>query len=218
MNRQNIRQKFRDENPEITERVISDSTLNSWMATANDEICCETRCIVSNEPEVIESQANIKYYDLESNIENFYDIDNFPSVGVYYNGKGLKLSSAGEENDRNKNWRNASSGTPLRFWRKGKYLWLHPTPDTSDIEIEVDCIFKPETFNSDTQEPFNGLGHLQPYCDGINKYLQWRVKAKVGKIDESTIAHKDYLTYVSWMKKQIKGNKYNAVRIKPAEK
>lgn len=218
MNRADLRTKFRTENPEITDRVISDTLLNGWMLTANEEICVETRCIVSEESYVINSVAGTQKYNLESNITRFLDIDDLPGGGVYYNNVPLKKSSPGEENYINKRWKTASNGTPKRYWRRLKWLWLNVPPDTSSIEIAVDCVLKPNDFDSDSEEPFNDLQHLQPFCDGINKYLQWRAKQKVGKFDEASVAQRDYLTYLAWMKKKVRAGKYGAIYLKPSDK
>ena len=218
MTRQELREKFRAENPEITDRVIGDATLNSWMETANEEVCCETRCIVTNETEVFDSSTAGAFYDLESNITNFHDIDDMPGGGVYYDDEPLVKASPGEMNYKKRTWKSAASGTPKYYWRRGKYLWLHPAPDDDDIEIGVDCILRPDAFDSEDEEPFSGLGHLQAYSDAINKYLQWRCKSKVGKGEEAMTAEKDFASYVAWMKKRVKGSKYGSIYIKPADR
>lgn len=214
MTRADLRTKFRAENPEITSNVASDVTINSWMLTANDEICCETRCIVTNESETFNSVINTQFYDLEVNISKFYDIDDMPGGGVYYDDTPLTKGSAAEMNYTSKNWKTRSSGTPKKYWRKGKYLWFDRAPDAV-VEIAVDCVLRPNDFDNDAEEPFNELGHLQSYSDGINKYLQWRTKQKVGKQDEAMIAYRDYLSYVKWMKSRVKASKYGAVFIRP---
>lgn len=215
MTRAELRAKFRAENPEVTVRVISDTTLNEWMKTANKEVCCETRCIVTNESEIIESIVGRKYYDLESEISNFHDIDDMPGGGVYYDDKPLLKASPGEMNRLSRSWRTASNGTPKRYWRRGKYLRLDRGPDTANVDIAVDCILRPEDFDADSKEPFNGLQHLQDFSDSINKYLQWRTKDLIGKEGESDKAFKNYLTYIAWMKKRVKGSKYGAIYIQP---
>lgn len=218
VDRSSIRAKFRAENPEITDRVVSDSTLNSWMATCNEEVCGETRCITSEDSFVINSVINIQRYDLESTISNFLDIDDNPGGGVYYDNVPLSKSSPGGENYRNKRWKTSDSGIPKRYWRRGKFLWLNCPASESGIEIAIDCILTPNVLDSDDEEPFNGIQHLQVFCDVINKYLQWRCKAKVGKSEEASTAYRDYLTYLAWMKKKVKGGKYGAIYLKSSDK
>jgi hypothetical protein len=216
MTRQELREKFRDENPEATTRVVTDTELNAWMLVANNEICTFTRCIVQNEPEVIESVVGTQFYDLEAAVSNFLDIDDMPGGGVYYDNKPLILSSPGEMNRISKNWRTASDGTPKRYWRRGKYLWLDRAPDTANVDISVEIILKADDFDQDSEEPFNGLGHLQAYSDSINKYLQWRLKRKLGKSNEAKDALDDYNSYLTLMKKAVKAGKYGPVSIRPS--
>jgi hypothetical protein len=214
MTRQELRDKFRAENPEITDRVITDVTLNTWMKIANKEVCCMTRCIVSNVPQTFNTTIGIQYYDLEQRISNFYDIDDLPGGGVYYNDEALEKASPSEMNHRNSKWLSAEDGTPKRWWMRGKYLWFDVAPDAAD-DVDVDCILLPSDFDSDSEQPFNELGYLQTYDDSISKYLQWRCKAKVGKPEEANIAKKDYLDYVAWMKKSVRSMKASPIQLKP---
>ena len=216
MTRLEIRNKFRVENPEITSRVITDAQLNEFCEAGDLEICCISRCIMSNESEIISSVVNLQYYDLETQIDKFYDIDDMPGGGVYYNDLPLKKTSLSEMNYTKPRWKTASAGTPKKFWRRGKYLWLDVKPATADLEIAVDCVYIPDPFDADDKEPFNEIGSLQPYAEAIIKYLQWRCKQKIGKHDEAAIAEKDYSAYVNWMKKRVSAAKYSAVYIKPA--
>lgn len=215
MTRAELRAKFRVENPDIPERVISDSTLNSWMTTANLEIATETRCIVTSESETFVSLLNTQTYDLEANIERFHDIDDMPGGGVYFNGAPLEKSSPGAMNRVSRLWKTQNSGIPKRYWRRGAILWFDKPCETAGLEIAVDCILTPEPFDNDSEEPFEGLSHLQAYVDGINKYLQWRSKPVVGKPQDAAQAYKDYVAYVAWMKKRVGGAKFGPIAIEP---
>lgn len=215
MNRQELREKFRSENPEITDRVITDATLNSWMKTANREISCITRCIISDESKTFNTTINVQKYDLESLIQKFYDIDDMPGGGVYYNDKPLTKSSPGEMNRRSKSWKTYEAGTPRYYWRRGKYLWFERPASASNIEVAVDCILVPDDFDDDTESPFDGLLTLQPYDESISKYLQMRAKQKVGKYDEAQAAEKDYAAYLTWMSKAVKSAKFGPISLVP---
>ena len=215
MTRLEIREKFRTENPEITTRVITDDLLSDWMLTANQEICAETRCIVSNVSETFNTVANTQYYDLESMITNFFDIDDLEGGGVYYNDIPLEKTSPSEMNSNSRRWRSFAAGTPKKWFLRGKYLWFDRMPDAAQ-DVDVDCILIPNDFDSDSEEPFNELGFLQVYCDGINKYLQWRCKAKVGKPEEALTAKKVYQDYVLWMKGMVRRKKATAIYRKPS--
>ena len=215
MTRAEIRTDFRTENPELTDRVITDALLNTWMKKANREICAETRCIVTNVSETFNTVANTQYYDLEAEIDNFFDIDDSTGGGVYYNDLPLEKSSPSEMNSFNRNWRSFTAGTPKKWWMKGKYLWFDRKPNAAQ-DVDVDCILIPNDFDSDAEEPFNELGYLQVYSDGISKYLQWRCKAKIGKGDEAKIAKQEYLDYVIWMRKLVRSAKASAIFRRPS--
>lgn len=215
MTRLELREKFRAENPELTERAISDSILNAWLLTANDEVACLTRCIVSEESEIIDSEVGVRGYDLEDLIDNFYAIDDFPGGGVYYDDVPLIKTTLGEMNRIRRSWKTDANGTPKRWWRRGKMLYLDRPPVDSDVEIAVDVIYRADAFDGDGQQPFNGLGHLQPFSDALSKYLQWRAKGKVGKPDEASIALNDYNMYITWMKKEVGGAKTQSINIQP---
>jgi len=84
-------------------------------------------------------------------------------------------------------------------------LWLDRKPDTSALDIAVDCCYLPEDFDSDGEEPFNGLTYLRPYHDSLIKYLQYRSKQKTGKQQEAKIAKDEYEDYVLWMRNEVQG-------------
>lgn len=212
--RQELRDKFRQENPEITERVITDATLNSWMKTANREAACITRCIISDESKTFNTTVNVQKYDLETLVQKFYDIDDMPGGGVYYDGKPMTKSSAGEMNRRSKSWKAYSAGVPRYYWRRGKYLWFE-RKSSAVVQISIDCILLPDDFDDDADMPFNGLTSLQPYDEAISKYLQKRAKQKVGKYDEARAASDDYTEYLAWMAKAVKSAKYGPVSLVP---
>lgn len=215
MTRQEIRQKFRYENPDVTDRVITDTTLNEWMKTANIEVACKTRCIVSNASQTFSSVIDQQYYDLTSQITRFYDIDDMPGGGVYYDSEPIKKATAGEMNQIARNWKSRTSGVPKYYWRRGQYLWLDRKPSAVKT-VSVDSILIPADFDSDSSEPFNGLTHLRPFHDSISKYLQSRTKQKIGKQEDAAIAEKDYEKYVDWMKKTVSGYSRSSVFLKVA--
>jgi len=215
MNRLEVRQLFRQDSPEVTDRVCSDTVLNSWIDLANREAGCAARCIVSNIPETFHSVEDLQYYDLESNIDNFYDIDDVPGGGVFYDDSPLTKTSPAEMNYKSSQWKSKDSGTPKKWWRRGKFLWFDYAPDTGDLDIEVDCVYIPSDLSTDASEIFNGLGHLQPYSEAISKFLQIKAKELLGKYNEATQAMQHYQKYVAWMKAQVAGYSQTAIYMRP---
>lgn len=214
MNRAELRQKMRDENPEITDSVISDATLNGWLQQANLEISAMTYCIVTNESATFDSVVGQQFYDLDLNIPNFYAVDDMPGGGVFYNNVFLKKVTPGEMNYVRRSWKTAPPGVPRRWWRRGQYLWFEVKPSAIK-EIAVDAYLMPDPFDNDAKLPFNEMTSLIPFHDSLSKYLQWRVMQKVGKDDEAKIAKADYLDYVKWMKGLVKAAHQQSVFMRP---
>lgn len=204
MNRATIRTRFRAENPEITDRVISDTVLNGFMLDADKDICAETRCIVSNVPATFNTVADTQYYDLTANISKFFAIDEYPGGGVWYNDVPLKKATESEMNYIMQNWKSASSGTPRKYFRRGQYLWFDVAPDEAQ-DVDVSVVYISNDFDDDTKTPYNQLTYLEPYHVGILKYIQWKCKQKVGKDEEAAKAELEYYQFVKRMMKNVQG-------------
>jgi len=213
MNRSEIRDAFRQENPEITDRVVSDTVLNTWILSADKEVAAATRCIVSNDVETISSVVDSQYYDLETNISKFFDIDDMPGGGVYYDGLPLVKKTAGEMNTISRSWRGNGSGIPRYYWRRGKYLWFEK-PCSAVVDITLDVVYVSDDFDSDLKTPFNGLNHLEPFHDAIVAYLRVKGKQKLGKYGEAQNADEEYKKYLSWMKRQISGSSNSIISMR----
>ena len=209
MNRADMRTRFRAENPEITERVITDDVLNGWMLDGDKDICAGTRCIVSNTPETFSAVEDTQYYDLTAEITRFFDIDEYPGGGVWFDNQPLTKATESEMNYILRNWKSADSGTPRKYFRRGKYLWFDYAPDSTDT-IAVSTVYISDDFDDDTDTPYNGLSYLQPYHPGVLKYIQWKAKQKVGKDQEAAKAELEYQTFIRRMRKNIRGAQNNA--------
>lgn len=219
MTRLEIITRFREECPEITDRVISDAVLNSWCIVGNQEICARARLIVTTTPEVINAVASQEMYDLSA-ITNFYDVDKYPGGGIRRvdtsgNKKRLVEKSIAELDDMSSSWRTASAGTPRYYYRRGKYFGVYPTPDSTIDYFEVDAVLIADDFNNDTITPYNQLQHLEPFHYGLVKYLVWRAKGKVGKPQDAATAMAEYLDYIKWIVREIGGGKYNVIYYRP---
>ena len=212
MTRAEIKDKFRAENPELTTRVLPEDVLNTWCVEANLQACIITRCIVDNTPTSITPVENEEYWDLTAKITRFYDIDEWPGGGVYYNDKVLKKTSMSELNKSSRTWTSRASGTPTKYFRRGKYLWVDRPIDSNVYTIKVHSVLYPTNYTSDADTPFNNLSYLAGFSDAISKYLQWRGKVKLRKYDEAQVAKQEFLTYCMWMKKMIGGGTQSPIR------
>ena len=207
MNRATIRERFRSENPEITERVVSDAILNGWMLDGDKDICMLTKAIISNIPETFNAVVGTQYYDLTVNISKFQEIDEYPGGGVWFNNRALDKSTSSEMNYTLAGWKDdPSNSTPQRYFRRNQYLWFDVPPDAAS-EIAVSTVYISDDFDSDNKTPYNELTYLEPYHPGIMKYLQWKAKQKVGKDNEAKKAEAEYYTYAKRMYKNINRGK-----------
>lgn len=220
MTRLEVRERFRQECPEITDRVLTDAVLNTWCLVGNQEICARARLIVDDD--TFSSIEDEDEYDLTNNLDKFFDIDENPGGGVSYidtsdKEKRLTKKSIAELDDISSGWRTASSGTPRYYYRRGPKIHFYPAPDDTIDNFHVYFVAIANDFDDDTKTPYNQQTHLEPFHYGVVKYLVWRAKSKVGKPGEGKIALAEYLEYISWIKKEIGGGKYGPIYLRPTK-
>lgn len=219
MTRAEIIDMFRAENPEITERVATNTVLNNWCEVGDKLICALTRCIVGDA--VFNSVASTSSYDtrynLTAEITKFYDIDDYPGGGVSFDDDPLDKTSVAELDNENSSWRTRAAGVPEKYYRRGKWLYFDRPIKTAALEIRVYAVLISDDFDNDSKTPYNELEYLEPFHNGINKYLQWQAKLKVGKPEEGPIAQKEFYDFAAMMKKVIGGGKYSPIYFQPKE-
>jgi len=213
MTRSEIISRFRQENPEITARVITTTVLNSWLLTGDKEFCAEVRCIV-NTGETISTSENDQSFVLTTEIDKFFDVDTFPGGGVLYNGKRLEKTTMGLLDEESENWRARASGTPKKWYRRGDTLYLDRPIDSNEYDLTVYAVLISDDWDSDVA-PFNELTYLSPFHYGMVLYLTKRAKAKIGKGKGALAAAAEYFAYTKWAKGQLGGNKYDKILFQP---
>lgn len=65
-------------------------------------------------------------------------------------------------------------------------------------------IEKPVKMENNTDDPFNGLTHLEPYHEGILKYAQWKTKPIINLKWDAAKGETEYLEFVKKMKEELK--------------
>jgi len=217
MTRNEIIEAFRDENPTIDKRVVSDAVLYDWCKVGDKIICALTRCIVTDVAfdSVVTTSVYNTRYDLSHEIDKFYDIDDFPGGGVSYDDDPLEKTTVAELDELTPNWRTNSAGTPDKYYRRGKWLYFNCPVSTAAKEIRVYAVLVSDDFDNDSKTPYNELSYLEPFHNGINKYLQWQAKIKTRETQDAATAKAEFYDYATWMKKMIGGNKFGPIRFIP---
>ena len=213
MNRGKIITRFRQENPSITTNVATDAVLQSWCEIGNLEFATRARLIRGETTWA--ATVDQDTYDLTSRITNFYDIDELPGDGVVYNNKRLDLESPASLSAKRSNWRSASSGTPVDYYRRNQYLVLGRDPSSAE-DILVYSILKPDPLDDDSKTPFNQLTHLEPFHYGLVLYLEMRVYGnKVIRPTSEMTAREEYEAYIEWVKKEVNRGIYREIIFRP---
>ena len=212
MNRTQIIERFREDNPEITTRVITDAILQAWLKIGNLEFACAARLIST--VTTFSAEVDVAEYDLTTRVTNFFDIDEMPGGGIAFNDKRLTFTTRAELDQRTRSWRGYSSGTPRKYYRRNQYFYFERDPSVAS-DITIDAIIKPDSFDDDSKTPFNELTYLEPFHYGLVLYLTMRAKSKVGKLEEFQAAFAEYSAYAKATKKTVQGGKIGKIRITP---
>lgn len=214
MNRGEIITRMREEAPEITQNVASDSVLKSWVEVGDQEVCTKVRLIKGQT--TFSSIVNERTYSLTSEIPKFYDIDEYPGGGVAYDNRRIDLESIASIDDKRPSWRTESSGSPKDYFRRGGDLVLGRKPsEVKDIEVYSVLISDP--LDNDGKTPFNQLSYLEPFHYSLVLYLKMRVfQGKVRKKDKAEEATAEYNAYINWMKDEIERGIYTNIQLRPA--
>lgn len=211
MTKQEVQDRFRQENPEATDRVITNTVLDNWCQVADKEICARTRLIKWVED--ITTIANEDTYNLTNEITNFYDIDELPGGGVVYNNKRLRMKTIAQLDQETPSWRTADSGTPNRYFRFNNMI-VFDRPGATAVTLKIYAVLISNDFNDDNKLPFNEYTHLEPFHYSLVLYLTMRAKFKIGKPNEQMAAMAEYENYVKWMKTEIQRGTYSEIQLK----
>lgn len=214
MNRTELITMFRNINPEMTVKRLSNSISYNWCEVGDKDVCAKSRCIVGEK--TFDAVVGVDIYDLTDTgadwyIEKFFDIDEHPGGGVSYDDNRLKQTTIAELDDKTPSWRTNSDGTPEKYYRRSGKICLETPPDTAN-EIKVYTVLIADDFDNSSKTPFNQLSYLEPYHYAIVLYLTMRAKWKIGKREDAETAEAEYNAYISWMVKQLGGGKYGPIR------
>ncbi len=212
MNRGEIIERFRQENPEATTTLISNAVLQSWCEVGDLEVCTKIRLI--KDEATFSSIINQRQYLLTAEITKFYDIDMYPGGGVCYNNKYLNVTTPANLNQKNSSWR-SSTGSPSEYYRRGGYLYFDKKPESVQ-DILVSTVLLPDPLDDDLKEPFNELSYLKPFHYALVLYLKFRLfNGKIKKENMAELSKAEYSDYIMWMDKEIDRGVYSTVQFRP---
>lgn len=215
MTRSEIIDIFRQECPEVTDRVVTDTVLGTWCEVGDKEVCARARLIVDQDGTTITTSENAEYYDITAYVSNFYAIDEYPGGGVTYDGVRLEKTTIAELDAEDENWRDNVAGTPEKYYMRGKYIYFDCPIDSDTHDVKVYAVLISNDFDDDNKKPFNEITMYEPFHYAMVLYLIMRAKFKVGKPEEREAARAEYEGYINWIKKETGGMKYASISLHP---
>lgn len=216
MTRQEVKDTFRSENPDITDRVIDDPVLNTWCVQGNLDMAIRAR-LIRGEFTYVTSGTEEFFRDLTAENDKFYDIDESPGGGIEYDGRRIVKDTMAGISTRRRRWRERTSGRVTRYFRRGQFLW-YERPAEDGKTIRVYAVLLPDEWDDDNKIPFNELTYLEPFHPGLVKYLEWKSKGKIEKGQAEVDARNQYRDYANWALEQVGGDILGAIFLENKEK
>lgn len=203
MNRKDVRDRLRDENPDLTTNVVSNTKLNSWCLVGDREVCTKTRLIKSDfsfNSTISEATYNLEQLEPSG---KFYDIDDLPGSGIIYDNKQLDLVTPAILDMERSSWRTSTSGQPRKYFRRNEFFTLDRAPDAVKT-IQVYTVLRSDDWDNDSKQPFNDRNYLEPFHYVMVLYLRMRALSGIKRrMEDAAIAKVEYDDYVEWMKKEV---------------
>ncbi len=212
MTRGEIIARMREENPEVTENVASDSVLQSWCEAGNLEVATKARLIKGET--TFSSIVNETNYNLTTEIPKFYDIDELPGSGVIYDNRQMDMKSVALIDQERPSWRTQAAGVPRDYYRRNQFLVLGRKP-SSIKDILVYTVLIPDALDDNTKTPFNQFTHLEAFHYSLVLYLEKRVfGGKVKRPGSEMTATAEYDAYVEWLSDEVNRGIYGNIQIR----
>jgi hypothetical protein len=211
MTRQEIRERFRQENPDITLRTIDDATLNLWIDEGQMDMASTCKFIVDDL--TFTTSASVLSYDLSTLSDRFFTIDDKTS-GIFYDDELLLQASAAQLANKDRKFKQNTTGTPKYWYRRKNIIYLDKYPQASKTLV-IPCVLFTNDITSDSDIPFDSLAYLSPIHYGLVAYLSWNAKVKLGKKDEASLSFQKYQLYLEKGKQLIDANRLGTVYLSP---
>ena len=165
--------EFRIRLPLCTSTRVSDAILTRWLNEAQGIMCRKTGCLATKSYcATVSGQAE---YDIPTDLLMIT-----PDGGVqYYDTSATdyhKLQAVTMDwlDQHVGDWRNAGSGTPTSYYRRGSVIGVYPKPNTTGDKIYIYYWEDASNMTADGDEPFNDEERLRPYHDLLLIYALYK--------------------------------------------
>ena len=164
---------------------------------------------------VVADQYKYNLGDSSETVTRFSKVDN---LGLYWNAGSASSTDwrrlypkTVKWLDKNfPQWRDADSGDPLYYAKKGRYIYTYPTPDTALTNgFWLYFIEQTRTMAQSTHYPFGYTTEISEYSiltDVIIKGIEWWTKPMVGKKEQQADIFKEYLALLEIQRSVLKVN------------
>lgn len=216
MNLGNLRTLCRLTIPGAKTTRISNATLDIIINDVVKNV--NQRLGLLNQDEKFNVAADQYKYDLSDSSETvtrFFKIDN---LGLWWNAGSASSTDwrrlypkTIKWLDKNfPQWRDASSGDPLYYAKKGRYLYTYPTPDTALTDgFWLYFIEQTIAMSKDSDYPFGNTSEIPEYsglADVIVKGVEWWIKPMIGKKAQQPAVFKEYLALLDIQRTVLRTN------------
>ncbi len=216
MNLGNLRTLSRLSVPSAKKARISNSNLDMIINIVVRDVNARLRLL--NQDSKFNVVADQYKYDLSSSsetVERFGKIDN---LGLWWNAgsasspdwRRLYPKTLKWLDNKFQQWRDQDSTDPLYYAKKGRYLYLYPTPDTALTDgFWLYFIEQTQTMSEDAHFPFGfdeEISEFSILTDVIIKGVEWWSKPMVGKKGEQRGILQEYLALIALQRAVLRTN------------
>lgn len=199
--------------PEAKASRVNNTNLTLTINTVVQDI--NARLKLLNQDEKFNVVAEQYKYDSSGIVSRFFKIDN---LGLYWNAgsatsadwRRLYPRTLKYLDNNFPQWRDADSGDPLYYAKKGRYLYIYPTPDTAlDSGFWLYYIQNPIPMSSDSSYPFGGTSEIPEYSiltDCIIAGVKFWILPMTGKSEQRQQAFTEYLNAIEIKRRVLREN------------
>ena len=164
---------------------------------------------------VVADQYKYDLSDSSETVSRFAKIDN---LGLYWNSGSATspdwtriVPKTLRWLDKNvSQWRDAESGDPMYYAKKGKYLYTYPTPDTAlDNGFWLYYIENPTSMSKNSDFPFGATTEISEYAFLSKTIIKGVESWLLSSIGKEQLAQTAFQTYIGMVEDNRKTLQYN---------